>query len=326
MSTEEVVQETTEEVVENPVEDVETVEAAPEAEAEGEPTAEASAEGEIPQYNPNFKFNVKGKELEFDEWVQPFVKDEETEKRFRDIFERAHGLDEVKNDRQSLRAELKTVREEKAKIDESLQHLSSFVQAKDYRSFFEALGIPKADVLKYAVEELKYQEMSPEQRYEIDARRSERQRLSQLEMQNQRLQQTYEQQLREQKTAELDAELQRPDIQTIAQSYDARAGQAGAFRNEVIARGTYYETAHGQIISVKQAVDEVLRLMGGPQQSPAQQAGQQTQAAGQSQAPVIKKDKPVIPSMGGGSSGSPARRQPRSIEDLRKLYDERANA
>lgn len=273
-----------------------------------------------PEWQPNYKFKVKDKELEFDDWVKPLVT-KETQDKFREVFEKAHGIDAVKQDRQSLREELRAIREEKERIDTSLQYLSQYVQKKDYRSFFEALQIPKEEILRYAIDELKYQEMSPEQRQEIDAYRQNQYRLSQLEMQNQQLMREYESMTQAQKVNELESELSRQDIAEMARSYDARVGEPGAFRKEVISRGAYWESVHGQTISAKQAVDEVLRLVGGTVGS-APQAGAPSQTMTPGQAVVQNRQKPVIPNVQGASGSSPAKKRPGSIEDLRRMREQ----
>ena len=293
----------------------------PESASEGGEPGQAPTEGEPPEYTPNFEFTVKDKKLEFDEWARPFVKDKETEAKFREMFEKAHGLEEVKTHRQSLRDELNTLKTEKTQLDTSLKQLSSYVQNKDYNSFFETLKIPKEDIIRYAVDELKYQELSPEQRREIDAHRQQTSRLSELELQNQQLLEQSQQAIRSQAEFQLNSELSKPDIASIAQNYDARIGKPGAFRQEVINRGAYYETVHGQTIPAAQAVQEIVQLIGG-QASTSPQASTTPQQPSPSQVVATQKTKPVIPNVQGSGSNSPYKKQPTSVEDLRKMRDQ----
>lgn len=286
------------------------------------PAVEATKGGEAEAYTPNFEFTANEEKKEFDEWARGLVKDKETEAKFRDMFEKAYGLDSVKKNRNELRDELKTARSERKDLDERLDTISTYVANKDFRSFFEALQIPKDDILKYAIDELKYNELSPEQRQAVDAQRAQQTRLSQLEVQNQTLAQQYESTVRQQKESELGSELSRQEVTQVAQTYDARVGRPGAFRDEVIKRGAYYESTMGQTITATQAVNEVMQLIGAQASTETQTVTTPQQPATQSQVVAQQQKKPVIPNVQGQSGVSPHRKTPTSLDDLKRMRDQ----
>lgn len=295
------------------VEDEDKVEAQAETETEA-PVEEAPVEE---TYTPNLTFKVKDKELEFDDWVKPLVTDKEKEEKLRDLYTKAHGLDELKTTRDTLKTQYEEIRAAKEQQDKALQVVESFVKNKDYRSFFDSLGIPKEDILRYAVEELKFRELPPEQQAQVRAQWDQQKRLALLETQNQELQARQQEALIQQSEMTLNAELSRPDVAAVAQAYDARVGRPGAFRQEVINRGAYHEAISQKTITAQEAVQEVMTLLGGSVQ--AQPANIPQSQASQ---PVAPQQKPVLPNIQGASGTSPAKRVPRSIEDLRKIRDQ----
>lgn len=267
-------------------------------------------------YVPNFKFKVKDKELDFDDFVKPVVKTKDVEQKIKDLYEKAHGLDEVKTSRDSFKAQADEWKGKYATVETSLQTLGGYVKKDDFRSFFQALNIPKEKIIKYAIEELKYQEMPADQRAILDAQREKEQALEQTSFQNQTLQQQMAQMIQKQTEFELTQELAKPEIaQTIA-AYDARLAKPGAFKAEVIRRGQYYEAVHKTSPPASQLVAEILALVGA--QAPAQQ-GTETTSQGTSSQTVQQSQKPVISSFQGSGAKSPARKVPQSIEDLRKM-------
>jgi len=304
---------TAEPVVDTVVEPTETPTEATATETPVEASTEATPTTPESEWKASFKYKVKDSEHDMPDWVHPLVKDADTEKEMKTLFSRGHGIEDIKTERQTLRDELTEVRDSKESIDQSLNTLSEYVQKGDMKSFFEALQIPKDLVMKYAVEELKYSEMSPEQRSKIDNDRQVNQQLQELQYQNQTLQQQSEQARVSQKQFELSNAISRPEVATTAQTFDARNG-AGAFQREVVNQGVLAFHTEGVELTTDQAVGKVLGLLGAL--TPADPAvatpnvvpGQATTA------------KPVIPNMQSGG-GSPVRSVPRSLEDLRKLAD-----
>jgi hypothetical protein len=67
-------------------------------------------------WKPSFKFKVKDKELEFDDFVKPIIKTKDLEQKFKDLYEKAHGLDEVKTSRETFKQQVKSGRASTARL------------------------------------------------------------------------------------------------------------------------------------------------------------------------------------------------------------------
>lgn len=281
--------------------------------ASAEAPASTEAAEAAPEWKPNFEFVVKDTKHKFDDLVQPLVKTKEVEEKLRDLYSKAYGLDEVKADRQTVREKLQQAEEKYSRVETSLKTLGDYVGKGDFRSFFDALQIPREKIIRYAIEELKYAELPPEQRQVIEQEREMKQRIAAMEYENQSLQQQQANFVAQQVHNELRNELSKPEVSQIAQAYDARVGKPGAFEQEVIKRGAYYEAVHKTTVPVGQAVQEVLMLAG-------VQAAQQTSASQVVSGQGATK-KPVIPNFNGSSGASPTKKVPNSVDDLRKIRE-----
>lgn len=260
-------------------------------------------------YNPNYKYSVKGYEREFPEWTRALVKDEDTEKRFRDLVAKADGVDFLKGESETLKAE-------NQQMMGVMNQVNGMLKSGDLPSFFEALNIPEEAVLKYALEVAqRRQDPQAQARYQQDrqAQSAQSQRdaqYQQLAEQNQSLQSQFQQMATQTRTMELNTVLSSPDVASVARSFDERMGK-GAFHDEVVKRGIYYFHATGQDIPASQAAQEVMQLIGMQQPQQPQQLQQPFQAGNQG-------SKPVIPNIQ-GSGASPTRKVPKSIADLKAM-------
>lgn len=277
--------------------------------------------GGNPSYAPNFKFKVKDKELEFDDFVKPIIKSKDVETKLKDIYEKAYGIDEVKASRDTYKGQAEEWKGKYGQVEQSLQQLGQFVQKEDFRTFFQILNIPKEKIIKYAIEELKYQELSPEQRQVIDQQRQVQTEYEQAQSQNQQLQTQMAQMIQQQATFELNQELAKPEVASVVTAYDARLGTAGAFKAEVIRRGQYYEAVHKVSPPASQLVQEVLALVGVQAQTQQGTIGSPSQEQSGPTVPTQQK-KQVITGFSASGSKSPVRKVPTSVDDLRKLRQE----
>jgi hypothetical protein len=185
----------------------------------------------------------------------------------------------------------------------------------DLDNFFSGVGLKEDQIYRWALQKLQLAEMPVEQR-QAYAELSERRRNEML------LSEQFEQtqaQLHALKTQQvmfdLDQNLARAEVKAMAEAFEAKTGQPGAFRNEVIrtAQSVFRET--GKDISPVEAINEVLKRYQ-PFLSTAAQASAQgaPRVLGQSQAPVI----PNVT----GKSTSPAAKTVRSLDDLKRLAKE----
>lgn len=271
-----------------------------------------------PAWALNPKFKVLDKEHEFDEFIRPVIKDAETEKKVRELYEKAYGIEPIKADRQSLREQLAEEKQRSAERDRGLEVLSSYIQNDDLDSFFEATNIPKSKVLKYALELVQREQWTPEQKAAWQQQRDTAARVTEYEQQNQQLMERQQQLMVQQREFELSTVLARPDITQIAQAYEAGMGTPGAFREFVINIGQAF-AARGQDIPAEQAVNEAVKHLRAMNpslgQTAAQPQGQATPGV------VMPNQKPVIPNIQGRGT-SPVRSTVKSLDDIKKRYAE----
>ncbi len=290
--------------------------------AAGEVTPVAGEVPPPPAYTPNFKLKVMDQEHEIPEKFRAMIKDAESEKEVREIFEKAFGLDHVKPKLQVERQAREQYEQAYGQLSGQVQDLQKDYQRGDYDSFFKKLEIPFENLLQYVAQEIEYRKLPPDQRQIVDGRRQAEQRSYALEREQSTQTQQSQQMLTESVQHALDLTLARADVKTAAESYDSRVGKPGAFKSEVQKRGHFYWVTQGKLIPPGQAVEEVLGLVGGapaPAGTPAAAtpaaATPPVQAANTATAP---KAPPVIPNVQGKST-SPLPKKPRSIAELKEL-------
>ena len=283
-------------------------------------TAVGSGSGETTPtpdaWTPSYEFTVKDKKLQMDDLFKPLIKSKDVEAKLKDLYEKAYGLDEVKTSRETFKERATTAETKYQQTEQNLKMLGDVVKKQDFNTFFEVLNIPKQQILNYAIQELKFLELPAEQQAAIETQRQQEQQYQYAQQQNQTLQQQMQSMVVQQAQQELNFETSKPEIQNIAQSFDARVGRQGAFMSEVIKRGQYYEAVHKTSPPAQQLVQEVLQFVGMTAQDPQGQANSQ---AIPSQGVVQNSQKPVIPAFNGSVSKSPVRKAPTSIQDLREM-------
>lgn len=268
---------------------------------------------QAPVYQPNFKYKVHDQEKEFDDFYRALVKDQDSEKRVREMHEKLFGFDVIKPKYEARTKELEALRQEYTPLKEGIQTLREHVGARDFDAFFQGLNIPKEWIIEWAAKTLSYENLSPEEKRRYDMEIETRRENSRLKKEAESYKTTAEQAKVQARQVELDTTLQSPEVNRVMQAFDQRAGKVGAFRDRVIreAQAIYFES--GRDVSAKEAVESLMQVLGqvGPQTEPAQTVTQQTQP----KPPVI----PNIKSRG----GSPVKKHPRSFEELRQLAAER---
>lgn len=278
------------------------------------PAADAKTEGATTSepFTPNFKFKVYDKEHEIDEIYRPLIKDKETEKRVRELHEKAYGIDGIKQDRETLRSSLTEANEKISRTDKALESLGGYVQKKDYDSFFDALKINKRDIIEYAIQVAK-REQDPQA---MQAYESERQARLHRESLDATQSQVFAEQQRlasERRGFELSQVLTTPEVGQFAQAYETRIGKPGAFREFVIQIGRSFE-AQQQDLTAAQAVEKAIEYLQGSPIVAGATAQPQATAAPQV---VQASAKPVIPNIQGRGT-SPVKPSYNSLEDLKR--------
>lgn len=276
-------------------------------------TAEAEA---IPAYVPNFKYTVGGKEKEVDEMFRSLITDAEKEKKIREVFERADGLDLVKQSRAEIKTHFDTFKEQAAP---HLQTYDKFVTLRDNGSL-EALDAA-----------LKVAGIDEDKLFELMVRKLEAEKNPHLNQMHQGLAQnhiaSYEQQNQlshfhqmqsQQQTQALASEVS--DLlgnnKDVVSQIESILGKENAIADEMIQYGGMMMEKQNKFVSPQEAFEAVtskympfLSRM----QAPASQAMQAQAPAHQPPAtlPVPK-----------GASAGVVKTLPKTMADLRKMANE----
>lgn len=278
-----------------------------------------------PAFTPNLKFKVLDKEHEIDPLFHSLIKDADTEKKIKEMHEKAFGLDSVKVDRQLLKEKIEKhyapLEQKFQGTLKGLQKVDNMIANEDYDNFFASLEIPEQKILQWAVKKAQLMSLTPEEQQAYNQNVQERNQLYQLQHQNAEFQEQLFTQQVQARTAQLSQELSKPEVLNVVAAFDSRAGMQGAFKAEVIKRGQLY--AHQGIDApVEQVVKEILSLVGHVvPPAPGQQRPEDNSAFPGGQAPqsnTPSQKPPVIPNVGGQGT-SPAKRVVRSLDDIRAL-------
>jgi len=261
------------------------------------------------QYTPNYKFNVHDNEFEFDEVVKPLVTSKEVEDHLRTLYAKGYGIDEVQKARDSWSEKYKTIEGQYNSITSSLAEASEYLNKGQLDKLFKSIGVPEDQVYKFVMDKLNYRDLSPEQKKVYDSYQELETQADLLRKQNELLQQQYESTTVQTRSRELESVLARPDIKPIMDAYDSEVKSPGAFRQEVINRAIAEWQLNGEDITADKAVSRVMTLIGNRFQS---------NQTGLDQGVVAK---PIIPNVH-SRAVSPARKIPKSIDDLKKLANE----
>ena len=281
------------------------VSSAPEA-ASAAPAAEA--------WSPNYKVKAYDNEYEIPENFRSYI-NQENEKNFKEVFERSFAFDTIKQKYKDAQTKYQDVNGKYDTISKNLDKLSKYVQGGDFDSFFGSINIPEADIQKWIYNKLQIQSLPQDQQQLYNKNSEYQKQLSSMQEQYEEMQsklgefESYKQeQAIQQRHSELDSAIVNSEYKSLAESYDARVGQPGAFKNEVILRAAAVANATGKDLSVQEAVQEFAKLVAWNNQNGVQAGG------------VAQKgnSRPTIPSVSGKAS-SPVAPQVKTIEDLKKL-------
>jgi hypothetical protein len=294
----------------------ETKEAAPE-EGGDAPDAPAGAKDDpaqaTPPYTPNYKLKVMDREVEIDEMLRPLIKDQASEKKIRELVEKAYGLDFAKPKHEALQTQFN-------EFQQGFQQLGEMAQGR-LQEFLDFWKIPKEKLYEHVASLLNYEQLAPEEKARVDRERQLEAQARQGQLQHQQLLQRYQDEMAAVRVRELDTAISRSDISQVATEFDTRVGRPGAFRGEVVRRARMIAYETGKDISVDDAIKEVMSSLGyveapaGGAGTPASQAPTKVVAA------VAQKKHPVLPNVGGGGA-SPVKKVVNSLGDLRRIRKE----
>ena len=301
-------------MVNSPEQSQAQTQAAPSFEGTGENKEAVQAQAAPAAYTPSLKFKVHGKEQEFDKFLHGVVKDAETEKKVRELYEKAYGLDHVKPKYQEAQGRIQQMEKQFAPLVQVAQELNSALKKGDIDTVIEKLGLRDEDIYKWVHTRLQEKQLPPDQQAALAQSRQLQRQQEMLNSQVQEQQSLYEQQMVASRERELTMALSIPEYASVAATYDAQFGQ-GAFRNEIISRGVVANQM-GQDPSPLELVQQVSGVFGkllSPGQANAQ--AQVTQNA-QTETQTVVRKTPTLPNISG--NGTTAAKKPmRSIDDIK---------
>lgn len=282
---------------------------------------EDTQEEKVDEWAPEYKIKVLDNEYEIPDYIRPYItKDNYNE--IKETYEKAYALDHFKEKNNRYKEEnssLVPYKEKFEKQNEVLSRFGNYLNKKDYTNIFKELNIPDEEILKYSYDRIQYNELPPEQKKEYDSNIETRTKLSQLERQNQEFQHMLSQQTAQARANELEQCLNQDQIKDVVAQYDSRVGQPGAFKQEVIKRGQLAWYTQNKDIPANEAVREVLNLVGFNATS-TEQASSVGGGAAHATPVMANTQRPIIPRINAGGS-SPARKLPKSLEDLKRAAD-----
>jgi hypothetical protein len=271
-------------------------------------------------YAPNYKVKAYDSEYEIPENYRQFI-NEKNEKEFRQLFSKAYGLEVMQGKNVKLREEnesyKKEITEKYLPISRGLDVANKYLENKDYDSFFDLLKIDEKDLQSWMLRKLQMKDLPVEQQELYTKNSTTQKQLYELERQSEQYRQELEslkaqstQAVVQQRTNELDTVLSRPDVKSVADRFDARLNQAGAFRNEVIQRAQFIFQTKGDDLSAEQAVEEFMKIimLDKPSSNPNNVVIQ----------PKAVQKAPMLPNVA-GQTNSPAAQKITSMADLQKL-------
>jgi hypothetical protein len=292
---------------------------APEAPASSSPEAPVASAPETSTapaqaWSPNYKVKAYDNEYEIPENFRSYI-NQENEKNFKEVFERSFAFDTIKQKYKDAHSKYQDVNGKYETVSKNLDKLSKYVQGGDFDSFFSSINIPEQAIQQWIYNKLQIQDL-PQEQQQLYTKNSEYQRqLSSMQEQYEEMQakvgefESYkQQQALQQRVSELDSVIGSPEYKSLAESYDARVGQPGAFKNEVILRAAAVANTTGRDLTVPEAVQELAKLVAWNSQNGGQASGVAQKVGG----------KPTLPSVSGKAS-SPVAPQVKSIDDLKKL-------
>lgn len=319
-------------------------------ETEGGETLEASEgeDGGEEKFSPNLKFKagiwdndkkiVEQKEYEIDKRFQDIMKDPESEKLVRELHEKAYGIDAVKGRYQEARESLQSVMDENRDIKASIDGVRNIYQTAVRTGnlhkldvFFEKLSIPQEVILKYALAKVELNEMTPEQRRDVEARLLAERRAEELSVAQETQREILSRQAQEMKHNLVDAVLERPAIAALSEAFDASRDKPGAFKEAVYREGQLAWATEGIDISPQEAVNRVIENYGLKNSTPGKQpvGGETPQnpgvTIGAEGKKIVRRTEKTIPNISGRST-SPLGGKMKSVDDLVKYRRENYGA
>jgi len=265
-----------------------------------------------PSYQPNFSYEYRTldgirEKKEFDDRLKQIIKTKDDEEFVRQLVTKADGLDVNKRNLKQYEDKYTTLEQEHSTLKSDVEFVLSARDRGDFWTAANAIGFTKEQIRKAVYQDLKAEELTPDQRshydraYELETSNYQSNRkIQELESKLQ----SFELQTRK---SELETILSQNDIAPIAEDFDRKNGP-NAFWNEVVTRGAMFEQM-GVHKKPTDVINEIINLYSlKPQQIQTQKIPS-----------VANKSLPVIPNTGSSGSAVPLKKKTTSLKELKDL-------
>lgn len=296
-------------------------EADADADGEGEPD-DAAAAGQDDPAPIDFKIKVRNQEIPIDDFFKlGNVKTDADKEKIKELYTKAYGLDVIKPKFEEVTNELNSLKEYYTPIVQEVVNVGRAAKEGDLEPMMKAFNIPFEKVLQYTASQLQYEKLPPEERARIDSQRQLQQEQSQREQALSLQQQQLLEQATRMREMELDMVLAKPEVSAVAAAFDQKFAGRTTFRDEVIKQGrlAYFQSNGAKDPSATEIVNELVQTYGwmAQPQNPA------ANGTGASQTKSRTQQRPkTLPNIS-GHSGSPARKVPGSLKELKQIAKEK---
>lgn len=290
----------------------------PAADPNSSPEEQAAAVAAQAEYKANLTYEVSKQKKQFDEVFKEVIKNEAQEKKLRELYEKADGLEIVKQSRDSFKKRFDEHQQQWEPVQKDLQTLGKFMQANDFDSVFGMLKIDQQKVVDWVAQKIQYNQMSPEERARVDALREVRGQNYKKESEVEILRGELEQKEVQHLTFQLDMLRETQKFADAAAAFDERLGAPGSFEAKLFEVGEYLTLRNrGQTVPPRQVLDYMIKEYGLEGQAPTPGAPPQSRTVA---TPPVEK--PTVPNIKGSKTATPVKRQFRSIDELKQYQQE----
>jgi hypothetical protein len=263
-------------------------------------------------YKPNLTYKHNKQLFPIDKRLEPLLT-KETEPLIRELHEKAHGIETIKEARDEAQNNF-------VNLTGEVNRILNYKRNGDLQSFFESVQLTDDQIAKYILEKARISQLPPEQQAVYNEREALRKRMNVLEQTFQGAQAQSSEMEGQRMLSELDQVLQSDEASQFVIAFDAKKGQ-GAFRRAVMKHGAAEYAVTQKNLSPKEVVQSFINEFGlekpSGQPKPGPQATRRVVAR-----PKVK----AIPNYGGSQSSVTAAKKPRSTDDLRKILRDMQNS
>lgn len=277
---------------------------------------ESAEPAEQPEWTPSYKYIFKGEEKEIDDpYFKSIIKDQESERKVRDLYERAQNMVTYKEKMAELEPKYQQINQKYSQLDGTIKKLAQYYDQDEMDLFIKTLGVDKNKLIQWVAKDLQYSMLPEDQKKLYDEKRTYKHQTMEMEEKLNYYKQKDEMEAVAARSFQLDNELGRADIQSVASQYDSIYGN-GSFKQEVIRAGQFEWLTRGQDLSAADAVQIAFQK--------AKPIVDRLQGVGTNLQPSAPKPR-IITNVAGNSSMSPSKARPRNLDELRAMAKQAAS-